>query len=292
MTTAATTRRLAVSFYAAPDHCSLEEFCRLLAERGIGGIGLTARAVEAHTPVELERLLRSHDLTCTSLNSAGYFLHADPEAAHRQERLERLLLDAALVLGAPVNVIPGGLHHARARGEPVALAEVRRRAQDGLERLAQRMAVDGIRLSLEPIRPLGLTDKGCINQLSHARAAIAGLPGAGLTLDLFHSWWDADLSDTVATAVEDLHVVQVCGVETWPSDTPPARTDLALGTADVRGFLAELTAAGYSGLLEYEVMQFQRAQEVVGLLDRAVADFVALQQPAPPPPEPTGRHLS
>lgn len=270
-------RDLAVSFYAAPDDCSLERFCGLLAERGLGGIGLTARATEGRTPDQVAALLGAHDLVGTSLNSAGYFLHANEGRARAQRELDALLLEWAAVLQVPLNIIPGGLDDARSTGRAVPLSEARRRAQDALAELAGGAAAVGVRLSLEPMHPLGLPDKGCVNQLSAARAAIADLPGVGLTLDLFHSWWDADLADTVASAVDDLLVVQVCGVVTGPPGTPPRRTDLALGSADVGELLDQLAAAGRTAPVEFEVMQFQQAQEVQGLLDRAARDFVQLR---------------
>lgn len=270
-------RRLAVSCYVAPPGCSLERLCELLAHRGVGGIGLTAPAVMGRDPEGLARLLDLHELTCSSLNSAGYFVHADPRLAMHQAEVNQHLLECAAVLGTPVNVIPGGIDHAtmKGAGRPF-LAEVRGRAESALEQLADEAARAGVTLSLEPIHPLGLTDKGCVNQLSRARAIASRLPSVGLTIDLYHSWWDADLVETVAQAIDDLRIVQICGVETgWPG-VPPRRTDMTRGVADVRGFLAELSTAGYSGQIEYEVMYQQRPQELLGLLDRAVADFPQL----------------
>lgn len=270
-------RGLAVSFYAAPDDCSLERFCSLLAARGIGGLGLTSRATQDRTPEQVGSLLAAHDLVGTSLNSGGYFLHADEGRARAQRELDARLLEWASVLQVPLNVIPGGVDDARATGQPVTVSEARRRAQTALEELAGRAAALGVRLSLEPMHPLGLPDKGCVNQLSAARAAIADLPGVGLTLDLFHSWWDADLAGTVASAVDDLLVVQVCGVVTGPPGTPPRRTDMALGSVDVGELLDQLDAAGRTAPVEFEVMQFQQAQELTELLDRAVRDWVHLR---------------
>lgn len=270
-------RGLAVSFYAAPDDCSLERFCALLAERGVGGIGLTARATEGRTPEQVAALLAAHDLVGTSLNSAGYFLHADDGRARAQRELDALLLEWAAVLEVPLNVIPGGLDDARSSSRPVTVSEARRWAQDALSELAGRAAAVSVRLSLEPMHPLLLPDKGCVNQLSAACAAVADLPGVGLTLDLYHSWWDADLADTVASAVDDLLVVQVCGIVTGPPGTIPRRTDMALGSVDVGELLDQVAAAGRTGAVEFEVMQFQQAQEVTGLLDRAVRDFVQLR---------------
>jgi sugar phosphate isomerase/epimerase len=273
-------RALSVSYYSAPSEFGLDRFCELLARRGIGGVGLTAAAVEEFTPRQLAALLAGHGLRCTSLNSAGYFLHADAGRAARQAKVDAHLLDCAAVLGAPVNVISGGLDDAATPTSAVSLEEARRRVTDRLARLADTAAQLGVRLSLEPIHPLGVTDKGCINQLSQARSVIAGLPQVGLTLDLFHSWWDADLESTVRDATKDLFVVQVCGVETSPAGIP-WRTDMADGHVDVEALIGLLSEVGWKGMVEFEVMYAQRPRDVVAVLDRTVRDFANLTGTSP-----------
>ncbi|WP_158287884.1 sugar phosphate isomerase/epimerase family protein [Falsiroseomonas bella] len=271
-------RRLSFNFYMAPPDCGIETFCAMAAARGVGGVGLTARAVEAMGPDELDRLLRRHDLACTSLNSTGYVLHADPAAAAAQARLDDLLFAAAQALGAPINVILGGTLHGATPGQPApSLREARARAAEGLERLAARARAAGVRLALEPMHPVALGTKGCINQVSHARALAARHAEVGLTLDFHHSWWDEDLSAAIAEAPQDVLVVQVCGQDVPADGTAARRAELAAGPADLVLFLQDLDAAGYAGAVEYEVFWDQMGRpELAGLLDRAVRDYLAL----------------
>lgn len=272
-----TLRRLAVSFYAAPADCDLEHFCTLLAARDIGGVGLTARAVQTHTPQRLTALLKNHELTCVSLNSAGYFLHDDRQTARSQAELDNRLLACAAALDAPVNVITGGLGHMGGGTRPRTLERARARVGQRLAELWARAEREGARLSLEPIHPLGIADKGCINQLSHARETIATLPGTGLTLDLYHSWWDAELENTITLATADLAVVQLCGVQLSGAAGIPKRTHMGGGIADVGHVLSLLDVARYPGLLEYEVFFDQiDTPTVEALLDRAVVDYLDL----------------
>lgn len=275
---AARLRRLSFNLYMAPPDCSVERFCAMAEARGVGGVGLTARAVEALAPERLAQLLRRHGLACTSLNSAGYVLHADAAAAAAQAALDARLLAAAQALGAPVNVILGGTLHGAAPGGPaLTLREARRRAAEGLDALARRARAAGVRLALEPMHPTALGTKGCINQISHARALAARHTEVGLTLDFHHSWWDEDLSACIAGAVQDLLVVQICG-QAVPADGGAARrAELAAGPDDLALFLRDLDAAGYGGAIEYEVFWDQMGQPALeGLLDRAVRDYLAL----------------
>lgn len=211
-------RRLSFNFYMAPPDCSIERFCALAAARGAGGVGPTARAVEA-----LARLLRAHGLRCTSLNSTGYVLHADPAAAAAQARLDDLLFAAAKALDAPINVILGGTRHgATAETPALSLRTARLRAAEGLAGLASRAREAGLRLALEPMHPTALGTKGCINQISHARALAARHEVVGLTLDFHHSCWDEDVQSLVFQAPRDILVVQICG-QSVPPDGSAAR---------------------------------------------------------------------
>lgn len=186
--------RLSVSFHAAPPDCATGQFCALLAARGIGGIGLTTRALEAIPPASLRRLLAEHGLRATSLNSAGYGLYSNLDLARAQADLDSQLFAAAAEVDALVNLIPGGL----LRTAPgTNLLAARAQAEEGIARLAERAAREGARLSLEAIHPMPIGARGCINQISPARAAIAEWPMMGLTLDLHHLWWDADLDAAV-----------------------------------------------------------------------------------------------
>ncbi|WP_170984795.1 sugar phosphate isomerase/epimerase [Roseomonas sp. AR75] len=270
-------RRLAISLYATPDDLPVEDFCAMLAERGIGGVGLTARAVEAHAPAALRAMLDRHGLVATSLNSAGYVLHADATEARKQADLDARLIAAAAELGAPVNLIPGGLLHGAAAAGLPTLAEARTRTAERLDGLAAQARAAGVVLSLEPMHPAAIATRSCVNTLDAARALIAGREGIGLTLDFYHSWWDPGLHEAIAQDVARMHAVQICGLELPTDGSAPRRAELGAGPPDLRSFVTALEAAGYRGLLEYEVFfGAMGAPETGALLDRAVRDFLAL----------------
>lgn len=269
--------RFAVSAYAAPCDCPLELFCRMLADRGFGGIGLTAREVDARSPRDLRRLLDAHGLRTTSLNSAGYMLHADPTAARAQATYDDRLFAAAAELDAPVNLIPGGLLQAAAG---MSLRDARARVSDGIAGFAERARAEGVRLALEPFHPMAIGPRGCINQISAALAAIAPFPWMGLTLDLHHSWWDVDLEPLLTNHQDRIMLIQICGIELPADGSAPRRAELgAAGTHEVHRVLQLATAVGHTGGIEYEVFHEQLGGPAIGLfLDRAAADLSALTE--------------
>ena len=271
-------RRFSVSAYAAPPDCPPEKFCRMLAERGFGGIGLTAREVDTTSPRALCQLLAAHGLVATSLNSAGYVLHAEPAAARAQAALDDRLFAAAAELGAPVNLIPGGLLHA---APGTSLADARAVVAEGIAGLAERARREGVRLSLEPFHPMAISLRGCINQISAAIAAIAPFPWLGLTLDLHHSWWDAELETLLQEQAHRIMLIQICGIELPADGSAPRRAELgAGGTQEVRRILRLADQAGYTRGIEYEVFHEQLgAPDVETLLDRAATDLLELMEP-------------
>ncbi len=250
----------------------------MLADRGFGGIGLTARDVAATSPTALRQLLAAHGLVATSLNSAGYFLHAEPAAARAQAALDDRLFAAAAALDAPVNLIPGGLLHAPSG---TSLVDARALAAEGIARLAERARREGVRLSLEPFHPMAIGLRGCINQISAAIAAIAPFPWLGLTLDLHHSWWDADLETLLREQALRIMVIQICGIELPADGSAPRRAELgAAGMQEVRRILRLAHQVGYTRGIEYEVFHEQLgAPNVEALLDRAAANLLELMEP-------------
>ena len=178
-------------------------------------------------------------------NSAGRFTWSDPGRIAAQGDLNARLVDAAAELGAmTLTVITGGT-------EGLAPGDARARIADGLAGLDATAGAAGVRLGLEPIHPVGLIDKGCINTLAQARAAIAGLPATGIMLDTYHSWWDPDFG----RAVDSLPValIQICNVVHPPGDAPRRSPALDEGLMDMPAVLRAFRAAGYAGPFEFEI---------------------------------------
>ncbi|WP_270937065.1 TIM barrel protein, partial [Falsiroseomonas oryzae] len=195
-----------------------------------------------------------------------------------QAALDARLLAAAQELDAPVNVILGGVLHGAAHGAPPSLREARRRTAEGFAALARRAGALGVRLAVEPIHPAAIGTRSCINQLDQALALIGDDPRCGLTLDLFHSWWDPALERVVAGHPDRLFLVQICGLDILADGGPPRRADLATGPADLALLLRDLDAARYRGPLEYEVFHDAMGRpDPDALLDRAVRDFLSLR---------------
>ncbi|MCF3934498.1 sugar phosphate isomerase/epimerase [Acuticoccus sp. M5D2P5] len=241
---------LSISQYAASPADTVLDFLDHAAAEGYSAVAIVERALDEMSAERLAEAIAARGLTVSSLNSAGYFLQADEAARRRQEWKNRRLLEAAPVLGAPLNLIPGG-------PGPGGLSVERARAEidAAIEAFAGAARDLGARLTLEPIHPMDLAYKGAICQLAHAEAVCARVPGLAITLDLFHSWWDHDL-DRVLAAPGGLAVLQVCDVA-CPEGAPPMRRPLGEGMMDLARILRLAEAGGWADVYEVELFHHQ-----------------------------------
>jgi len=255
-----------LNHYICPPEIDLTGFLDLAAARGFVGVALTERALAEIAPARLAAELRARGLDISSVNSAGYFLHADAQAARAQERKNHALLEACSALGgASLNVIVGGVGHTAGT---LTLESARERARVALQRFAAQAAQAGVPLLFEPIHPMGMWFKGCVHSLSQSLRMLEGLPGRNaITLDCFHSWWDEDLDDFIASDASPLAVVQVCDVAAFGEESVPRRALPGEGVVDIARILRGCLRRDAPPKLELELFAAQ-------LGGRALAEVV------------------
>lgn len=223
-----------VSHYACPDDMAFAPFATVVAARGYDAVALTRRSLDEAPPSAIRAMLRERSLRVSSLNSAGYFLHADPEKALRQAADNLHLLEmAAETEACGLNVIVGGVSD-----QPGSLATARARALDALLDLGRHAQRYGVQLFVEPIHPAALADKGCFNTIAQVRAAVSAMPNASLTVDLFHSWWDPDLDSSLHDPTAPVGLLQICDVATDERGMATRRVVPGQGMVDIRHAVA------------------------------------------------------
>ncbi|MES2534649.1 MAG: sugar phosphate isomerase/epimerase family protein [Pseudomonadota bacterium] len=224
-----------LNHYICPADVSLIEFLDLAVGYGFRGVGLTVRALQEISPRMLKKELAARNLGISSVNSAGYFLNDIPELARKQAEQNVWLIECVAELeDGALNVIPGGLGQARGK---LTLEQARLRANEDLAALHVQAQRAGVALMVEPVHPLSIWTKSCVNTLQETVAGIRGLSGAGVTLDLFHSWWDPDLMSFIERSESAFGVLQICDVGNFLDDGLPRRIPLGEGVLDVPALL-------------------------------------------------------
>ena len=236
---------LSVNHYICGDGLAFPDFAAAAQKAGMNSVGITRAAIAEMGLTGLESCLADHGLAVSSLNSAGYFTHGDPNPI---QYANETLVDAAARLKADVLcVITGGLGT-----PPLPTTEAHRRVKEGFAALAERAADAGVVLGLEPIFPGDILTKGCINSCAHGLEIVEPFANAKLIIDLYHTWWDRDLPSTLCDRSDKVALVQLCNLRSGDGRVI-GRDPLLDGVLDLTQLFPRLFSGGYQGKLELEL---------------------------------------
>jgi len=233
------------------DRWNLREAAEGCAEAGIPGI-----AIWRHKLANLDggvreaaRIVCDAGLSVSSLCRGGMFPAAT--AAERQARIDdnKRAIEEAAALGTDVLVLVCG----PAPDKDIAAA--RRMVEDGIASIVPFAQEHGVRLGVEPLHPMYAAERSVINTLAQANAIAEQYAPeqVGVVVDVFHVWWDPDLTAQIARArgrILGFHVSD------WIVPTPDllmGRGMMGDGVIDLRRIRECVEDAGYSGPIEVEI---------------------------------------
>ena len=230
------------------DPWSLEQAVRYCSNSGISQIGVWRHKLDGDA-ARASAIIRSADLRVTSLCRGGWF--SAPTAAERRERIadNRLAIEQAAQLGAPVLVMVCG----PANGQ--TLDDARATVLDGLREILPDARKAGIMLGIEPLHPMYAAERSVVVTLKQANDMADQLasPSAGVVIDAFHVWWDPDLWQQIERARGRIVAFHVSD---WPVPLPGilmGRAMIGDGVIELRRLRQAIDAAGYSGPIEVEI---------------------------------------
>ncbi|MFA6264314.1 MAG: TIM barrel protein [Pseudolabrys sp.] len=271
---------LSINFYLCPPGYGADRFAGEVAAAGAAAIALSIAAFNELGAAGCRRAAADNGLAITTLNSAGDFLICDMALAAAQADSNLRLIDAAAEMGArALVVVTGGLsgqaflddHELRDRNL-IRLSDAHKTIAESLCWLNERARAADVQLALEPIHPMDILFKGVVNSLAHAGALTEEVPGLGLILDVYHSWWDPGLATPPAATVG----VQICGLDQANRDMKPDRVPLAESFLPVAPIVRHVLSAAPGAFVEFEMFdRHRRGREVK---DIVTATMTAWQQ--------------
>jgi len=194
-------------------------------------------------------LIRNEGLHLSSLCRGGWF--SAPTAEERRKRIadNRLAIEEAAMLGAPVLVIVSG----PANGQ--TLDDARATVLDGLLEVLPDAEKAGITLGIEPLHPMYAAERSVVVTLKQANDIADQLasPSAGVIVDAFHVWWDPDIMQQIERAsgrIAGFHVSD------WSVPLPGilmGRSMMGDGVIELRKLRQAVDATGYDGPIEVEI---------------------------------------
>lgn len=221
------------------------------ARHGIPGIAPWRDVLAAMGVDAAARQIRDAGLTVTGLCRGGMFPAAD--AAGRAAAIEdnrRAIEEAHKLQARSLVMVCGGL--------PPGSKDIqgaRRMVREGLETILPEARAAGVTLGLEPLHPMTCADRSVLSTLGQALDLCMALgEGVGVVLDVYHVWWDPELSHQMARAAGKIAGFHICD---WLVPTTDLVFDRGMpgdGVIDIAGISAMVSAAGYEGFVEVELL--------------------------------------
>jgi sugar phosphate isomerase/epimerase len=223
------------------------------AYRDVGAAGITVWR-DALTPLgagESARILADSGLKVASLCRGGFFPAISESDRQKAIDDNRRAIDEAATIGAPLVVLVCGA----VPGIP--LAEARQQIADGIAAIVPHAAGAGVKVGVEPLHPMYADTRSAVSTLSQANDLVEKIrsPQVGVTLDVYHLWWDDRLEDQIARcgrlgAIFSYHICD------WRCPTRDLLLDRGLmgeGCVPLRRIRAAVEKAGFDGMIEVEI---------------------------------------
>ena len=216
---------------------------------GVPGITVWRNHIEPYGAEEAGRMLRDSGLRVVSLCRGGFFparSAADREAARDDNRRA---IDEAAAIGAPLVVLVCGAVPG------MELAEARQQIMDGIEAVLPHARAAEVKLAIEPLHPMYADDRSAVNTLEQANNMVLaiGSPWVGVTVDVYHCWWDPMLKSEIQRAGNSIFSFHVCD---WRTPTRHILTDRGMmgeGCIDIPRIRGWVEDTGFTGPIEVEI---------------------------------------
>jgi sugar phosphate isomerase/epimerase len=216
---------------------------------GIGAIGVWRQKLADCGEERGARLLAEAGMFPSSLQWAGGFTGSE-DRSHDESLVDaRQAIATAARLGCRTLLL-----HSGARGIHTH-NHARRLFRQALDRLLPLGEERGVTLAIEPMRGACGSDFTFLQCLDETLDLVASYdsPALGIALDTWHWGHEAGLFQRLPQIVPRLALVQL-GDSRLPPGKEPDRCPLGDGSVPLERIVRELTAAGYDGFYEVELM--------------------------------------
>lgn len=230
------------------DPWSLEQVVRKCSTTGIPYIGVWRHKLNGDA-AKASAMIRGEGLHVSSLCRGGWFSAPNSEERRKRVADNRLAIEEAALLGAPVVVIVSG----PANGQ--TLEDARATVLDGLREILPDAEKAGVTLGIEPLHPMYAAERSVVVTLKQANDLAEQLSSsaAGILVDAFHVWWDPEVMQQIERArgkIVGFHVSD------WPVPLPGilmGRAMMGDGVIALRKLRQAVDATGYNGPIEVEI---------------------------------------
>jgi sugar phosphate isomerase/epimerase len=224
---------------------------RFYPAAGARGISIWRNVIEGRDLGATARQLNDAGLTPVSLVRGGFFTAASESERQAAIDENKRVIDEAEALGSPLVVLVCGATPG------ISITANLAQIQTGIEALLPHAEAAGVKLGIEPLHPMYADTRSAVCDMRTANDMTESIdsPWVGVTVDVFHLWWDPRLENEIARcgAGGNLLSFHVCD---WKEPLQDMLNDRALmgeGLIDVKGFRGWVEDAGFDGFIEVEI---------------------------------------
>lgn len=228
---------------------SFEEDVARYAEAGIGAIGVWRQKVSDYGEDKAAELLSKHGLKVSNLLWAGGFTGSDGRTF--QDSVEDGLeaIRQAVTLGAPCVVVYSGARAGHTYNH------ARRLLREALKKMLPLAEEHGVDLALEPMHPGCAAEWTFVTTLDDAQELIEELGSSRLKIavDTYHLGFDPENVERIKQLARSIAIVHL-GDGRSPPEGEQSRCPLGEGAVPLKDFCAALSASGYGGFYDVELI--------------------------------------
>ncbi len=253
---------------------TLKECVEACVRQNLGWIGPWRNKVADLGLAESARIIGDAGLRVSGLCRGGYFPAPTPATRRRQIDDNLRAIDEAATLGTDTLVLVCGPAPDR------DIDAARGMVADGIAAIVDHARASRVKLAIEPLHPMFAADRSVICLVDEALELANRFDAAdvGLTLDVFHIWWDPQIYRKIAACAGRIFAFHVSD---WPVPLPgifAARSMMGTGVIEIHRLRKAVEAAGYSGPIEVEIMNealwAREADDVIQEMKQTFAEFV------------------
>ena len=240
---------------------------------GVSGITVWRDALEPLGVKESANVLRGSGLKVISLCRGGFFPAKTESDRCKALDDNRRAIDEAATIGAPLVVLVCGAVPG------ISLTDARNQIADGIAAVASHAAAAGVKLGIEPLHPMYADNRSAVSTLGQAIDIVEklGSPQVGVTIDVYHVWWDDHLEREIARSGR-LNAIFSYHVSDWLTPTRDLLLDRGLmgnGCIPLKQIRSWVEQAGFAGMIEVEIFSTELWKlDQLELLNRVKSDYL------------------
>jgi len=251
---------------------SLAECIAGYTKAGVPGITVWRQHLEPQGAAESARMLADSGLQVVSVCRGGFFPALSEQDRQAAIDDNRRAIDDAAEIGAPLVVlVPGACP-----GQPLETS--RAQIADGIAAVLPHARAAGVKLGIEALHPMYADDRSAVNTLRQANDTAEQIndPSVGVTVDVYHLWWDPALEREIARAGDRILSFHVCDWRTPTRDLLNDRGLMGEGCIDIPAIRSWVEKAGFGGMIEVEVFSTEHwAEDQQAYVERIKQAYLA-----------------